>query len=156
VGSILVFGNTDASSLGDRGEWTIGGPYGVLQAAGLLFFAFAGYARIATLGEEVRDPETTIPKAIPLALGITVVIYAVIAVTILLGAGSERLAASSAPLVTAVEAAGVGGIEPVVRLGGMIAAMSALLALIAGIGRTTLAMARNRDLPSWLAAVHPT
>ena len=44
-----------------------GGPYGVLQAAGLLFFAFAGYARIATLGEEVRDPARTIPRAIPLA-----------------------------------------------------------------------------------------
>ena len=52
-----------------------GGVYGVLQAAGLLFFAFAGYARIATLGEEVRDPERTIPRAIPLALGITVGLY---------------------------------------------------------------------------------
>ena len=49
---------------------------GVLQAAGLLFFAFAGYARIATLGEEVRDPARTIPRAIPIALGITLVVYA--------------------------------------------------------------------------------
>ena len=54
------------------------GAYGVLQSAGLLFFAFAGYARIATLGEEVRDPERTIPRAIPLALGIAVAIYAVV------------------------------------------------------------------------------
>src|SRR5918998_54641 len=44
---------------------------GVLQAAGLVFFAFAGYARIATLGEEIRDPARTIPRAVPLALGIT-------------------------------------------------------------------------------------
>ena len=43
--------------------------YGILQSAGLLFFAFAGYARIATLGEEVRDPEVTIPKAVPRAAG---------------------------------------------------------------------------------------
>ena len=43
---------------------------GTLQAAGLLFFAFAGYARIATLGEEVRDPARTIPRAIPLALAV--------------------------------------------------------------------------------------
>src|SRR5690606_21371385 len=48
---------------------------GVLQAAGLLFFAFAGYARIATLGEEVREPARTIPRAIPIALGITLVVY---------------------------------------------------------------------------------
>jgi basic amino acid/polyamine antiporter, APA family len=156
VASILVFGNPETSYLGDRDAWTVGGPYGILQASGLLFFAFAGYARIATLGEEVRDPETTIPRAIPLALGITVVIYAVIAVTILAAAGPERIAASTAPLVTAVETAGVGAVAPVVRIGGMVAAMGALLALIAGIGRTTLAMARNRDLPSWLAAVHPT
>ena len=56
--------------------WTL---YGVLQAAGLLFFAFAGYARIATMGEEVRDPRRTIPRAIPIALAITVAVYAVVA-----------------------------------------------------------------------------
>ena len=57
-----------------------GGVYGILQSAGLLFFAFAGYARIATLGEEVRDPARTIPRAIPIALGIAVLIYAVVGV----------------------------------------------------------------------------
>ena len=57
--------------------------YGILQSAGLLFFAFAGYARIATLGEEVRDPARTIPGAITLALGITVAVYAIVAVTVL-------------------------------------------------------------------------
>ena len=63
---------------------------GVLQAAGLLFFAFAGYARIATLGEEVRDPARTIPRAIPIALGITLVVYAAVAVAVLtvLGPGA--------------------------------------------------------------------
>jgi APA family basic amino acid/polyamine antiporter len=58
-------------------DWFPNGPLGLLQAAGLLFFAFAGYARIATLGEEVKDPARTIPRAIPLALGIVVVVYAV-------------------------------------------------------------------------------
>jgi hypothetical protein len=51
---------------------------GVIEAAGLLFFPFAGYARIATLGEEVRDPARTIPRAIPLALGIALVVYAAV------------------------------------------------------------------------------
>jgi APA family basic amino acid/polyamine antiporter len=153
--AILAFGSPDAANLDG---WTgDGGPvYGTLQSAGLLFFAFAGYARIATMGEEVRDPRVTIPKAIPLALGITVVIYAVIGVTALLAAGPERLAASAAPLVTALEDAGVGGMAPVVRIGATVASLGALLALIAGIGRTSLAMARHGDLPGWLAAVHPT
>ena len=68
-----------------------GGVYGTLQAAGLLFFAFAGYARIATMGEEVRDPARTIPRAIVIALAVAVAVYAVVAVTVLavLGAGAS-------------------------------------------------------------------
>jgi len=68
-----------------------GGWYGLLQSAGLLFFAFAGYARIATMGEEVRDPQRTIPRAIQIALAITVAVYAIIAVTILSVLGPEGL-----------------------------------------------------------------
>jgi basic amino acid/polyamine antiporter, APA family len=129
--------------------------YGVLQAAGLLFFAFAGYARIATMGEEVRDPRRTIPRAIPIALFLAVAVYLVVGVAVLLAAGPDRLAAATAPLTTAVQAAGVGGLAPVVRVGAALASLGALLALIAGIGRTGLAMARHHDLPGGLAAVHP-
>jgi basic amino acid/polyamine antiporter, APA family len=132
-----------------------GGFYGILQAAGLLFFAFAGYARIATLGEEVREPERTIPRAIPIALGITVALYVLVGVAALAGAGPVRLATSSAPIATAVKAAGAAWALPIVRAGAAIASLGALLALITGIGRTGLAMARNGDLPRWLAAVEP-
>ena len=135
-------------------EWTLPhGPYGVLQSAGLLFFAFAGYARIATMGEEVRDPSRTIPRAIVIALTITVVIYAVVGVALLNALGSAGLAASSVPVVDAV--AGHPGLVPIVTIGAALASLGALLALIAGIGRTTLAMARESDLPRWLSAVHP-
>ena len=133
-----------------QGSW-----YGVLQSAGLLFFAFAGYARIATLGEEVRDPERTIPRAILIALGVTVVVYAVIAVTVLTVLGPDGTAATPAPLAAAVDASTWSWAAPVVRVGAAAAALGALLALIAGVGRTTLAMARHGDLPGWLAGVHP-
>jgi APA family basic amino acid/polyamine antiporter len=155
VVAIALGERTSTANLGGPDGLRVGGAYGVLQSAGLLFFAFAGYARIATMGEEVRDPQRTIPRAIPLALGITVVVYLVVGVAALSAAGPERLAASTAPLAEAVEAAGVGAVSPVVRIGAAVASLGALLALIAGIGRTTLAMARNRDLPTWLAAVHP-
>ncbi|HEY8911792.1 APC family permease [Lacisediminihabitans sp.] len=131
------------------------GWYGILQSAGLLFFAFAGYARIATMGEEVRDPSRTIPLAITIALAITVVVYGVIAVTILGALGATGVAASSAPLADTVRASGWAWAGPVVRVGAAAASLGALLALIAGIGRTSLAMAREGDLPRWLAAVHP-
>lgn len=131
---------------------TIGG---VLQAAGLLFFAFAGYARIATLGEEVRDPARTIPRAIPLALGITLVVYAVVAIAALAVLGSHGLATSTAPLAEVVRAAGASRFEPVVRAGAAVAALGSLLALILGVSRTTFAMARDRYLPHRLSVVHP-
>ncbi|MFI9153738.1 APC family permease [Streptomyces sp. NPDC053367] len=128
---------------------------GVLQAGGLLFFAFAGYARIATLGEEVRDPARTIPRAIPLALGIALAVYACVAVAVLAVLGPDRLGQATAPLSEAVRAAGLPGLAPVVRVGAAVAALGSLLALILGVSRTTLAMARDGHLPRPLAAVHP-
>lgn len=150
VVTVLGDGDADASRL-YGGDTSVGG---VLQAAGLLFFAFAGYARIATLGEEVRDPERTIPLAIPIALGITLVVYATVAVAVALQLG-DALAESSAPLADAVRAAGHSGLEPVIRAGATVAALGSLLSLILGVSRTTLAMARDRHLPHALAAVHP-
>ncbi|MEU6081439.1 APC family permease [Streptomyces sp. NPDC047108] len=128
---------------------------GVLQAAGLLFFAFAGYARIATLGEEVRDPARTIPRAIGVALGIALTVYAAVAAAVLAVLGTEGLAEATAPLADAVRAAGAPGLAPVVRAGAAVAALGSLLALILGVSRTALAMARDRHLPHALAAVHP-
>lgn len=138
------------------GSWDLlaGGWYGILQSAGLLFFAFAGYARIATMGEEVRDPERVIPRAILTALTIAVSIYLVVGASIMVALGPAGVAASPAPLAAAVEAAGWGWADLPVRLGAGAAALGALLALIAGVSRTTLAMARENDLPRWLAAVH--
>ncbi|MGX7678524.1 APC family permease [Jatrophihabitans sp. DSM 45814] len=131
------------------------GVRGVLQAGGLLFFAFAGYARIATLGEEVREPARTIPRAVAIALLITLVVYAAVAISALLAAGAGGLAATTAPLRAAVESGRLHALAPVVQVGGAIAALGSLLALILGVSRTTLAMARDRHLPSGLAAVHP-
>ncbi len=136
-------------------DWSTGGWYGVLQSAGLLFFAFAGYARIATMGEEVRDPERAIPRAIMVALLLAIAVYASVAVSALLVLGPVGIAATPAPLVQAVEQAGWGWAATPVRIGAAAAALGALLGLIAGVGRTALAMARHDDLPKWLAAVHP-
>ncbi|WP_367039032.1 APC family permease [Streptomyces sp. Je 1-332] len=152
VAAALISGRTDAARLESSSDASVGG---VLQAAGLLFFAFAGYARIATLGEEVRDPRRTIPRAIPLALGITLAVYAAVATAALSVLGPGGLADATAPLADTVRAAGAPALVPVVRIGGAIAALGSLLALILGISRTTLAMARDRHLPHTLAAVHP-
>ena len=145
-------GTTSADHFSDPGGegWA-----GILRSAGLLFFAFAGYARIATLGEEVEEPARTIPKAIPRALGIALVVYTAVAVAALAAVGPAVLAGSDAPLAAAVRAGDLHALVPAVRIGGTIAALGVLLSLIAGVSRTTFAMAADRELPGWLDAVHP-
>ncbi|MBT2474106.1 APC family permease [Microbacterium sp. ISL-103] len=126
--------------------------YGVLQGAGLLFFAFAGYARIATMGEEVVDPARTIPRAIAWALGGAVVVYVAVAITVVSVLGGD-VSSSAAPLADVLAATGWTALTPIVRIAAAAASLGALLALLTGIGRTTLAMARERDLPRFLAKV---
>ena len=154
---VIVAGLTSGAPAldGAEGLWIQGGWYGVLQSAGLLFFAFAGYARIATMGEEVKEPQRTIPRAILTALGLALVIYVLIAASVLMTLGASSVASSATPLADVVTARGWAGAEPLVRIGAAAAALGALLALVAGVGRTSLAMARHQDLPRWLAAVHP-
>ncbi len=118
-----------------------------------MFFAFAGYARIATLGEEVKDPARTIPRAILAALGGAFVIYLGLAVLLQWHLPAEQLARSTAPLLDAVAGSQLSAGAPFVQAGAAAACLGALLALITGVGRTAMAMARERDLPSPLARV---
>ncbi len=152
VTAALGGGQVDPANLAGA---TQAGALGILQAAALLFFAFAGYARIATLGEEVRDPARTIPRAIPIALGIVVAVYALVGAAALAAAGPDALAAAVAPLTAATQTGSLSWLTPAVRIGGAVASAGVLLSLMAGVGRTTLAMAREHELPRLLAAVHP-
>ena len=127
---------------------------GVLQAAGFLFFAFAGYARIATLGEEVRDPGRTIPRAIALALGLAVAVYAAVGSAVVHALGIDALAAASAPLVEAVHAGGEDWLVPLVRIGAALAALGSLLALVPA-SRAPCWRWRATYLPRALDRVHP-
>ena len=152
--AVVIAGGISTDTF-DLGAITLDGatPYGVLQAAGLLFFAFAGYARIATMGEEVRDPATTIPKAIPRALSGVLVLYAIVGTTALAAVGPEVLAGSDAPLAEVVEASPLDGARGLVGIGAGIAALGVLLNLMAGISRMLLAMARNGEMPAVLARI---
>jgi APA family basic amino acid/polyamine antiporter len=154
VVAAATFGGTaSADRFRDLGT---GGVDGILRSAGLLFFAFAGYARIATLGEEVDDPAHTIPRAIPRALAITLVVYAVVALSALAAVGPDVLSRSDAPLAAAVRAGDLDVLLPAVHIGASIAALGVLLSLIAGVSRTAFAMAADGELPRRLDAVHHT
>lgn len=129
------------------------GIYGVLQGAGLLFFAFAGYARIATMGGEIREPARNIPRAILWALGLVGALYLAVALTLLAQLSPAQLAVSTAPLADAV--GGRPAVATVLAGAASLAALGALLALITGIGRTGHAMAADGDLPAVFAPLHP-
>ncbi|BBE22667.1 amino acid transporter [Arthrobacter sp. MN05-02] len=152
---VVVVGFTSPAATADAAP---AGAGGVLQASALLFFAFAGYARIATMGEEVREPRRNIPAAILGALGVTLLLYLLLALSLLHALGPEGLAGTTTPLRDVMDVAvpgegsmGRGG--AVVTLAAALASLGALLALIAGVGRTSLAMARRGDLPRVLSRI---
>lgn len=125
-------------------------PRALLHATALMFVAYTGYGRIATLGEEVREPRTTIPRAIVLTLVVSAVVYVAVAVVGVGAAGADRLAAAAreeaAPLAVAARDFRV-PVRPIVALGAMTAMLGVLLNLLLGLSRVLLAMGRRGDMP---------
>ena len=148
---MLVAASAAPQPGGTELDLSLATPYGVVQAAALLFFAFAGYARMATLGEEVRDPRRTLPRAILLALSVVLALYAVIELTLTSRLSSGALAASTSPLAELLDPAW----RPFIAVLAGVACLGSLMAILAGLSRTSLAMARERDLPGVLARVSP-
>lgn len=131
-----------------------GGWGGILESAGLLFFAYTGYARLATLGEEVREPQRTIPKAILLSLGGSMALYVAVALVAVGTIGVAAMAATNTPIEQAARGLGVPGLPTLVTVGAMTAMFGVLLSQQLGISRMMLAMARRRDLPHAIAHIH--
>lgn len=157
VGTLLLFValGGPAFDMGNLRPFAPAGIRGVLESAAILFFAYTGYARIATLGEEVIEPSRTIPRAILLTIGGALMLYSVVGVVAVGAVGAPALAATAAPLRVAGAATGVGWLPTVLSLGGVTAMLGVILSQLLGLSRMTFAMARRRDLPIWLAAVHP-
>lgn len=126
---------------------------GVAEASSLLFFAYTGYARIATLGEEVSEPQRTIPRAVIITIAISVILYIAVA-TVAVGAiGASAMANSPSPLQTAAQTFRLPLVFWVVGIGATTAMLGVLLSQIVGISRMMFAMARRNDLPRTLEHV---
>src|SRR5690606_12257905 len=130
----------------------------LLQASALMFVAYTGYGRIATLGEEVREPRRTIPRAIVVTLVVTAVVYVGVAIA---GIGSVGAAAfygatgqRAAPLDLVARHFPVPGAHRVIAAGAIAAMLGVLLNLLLGLSRMTMALARRRDLPSIFARLN--
>lgn len=127
----------------------------IAQSAGLLFFAFTGYARVTTLGSEVKEPAKTIPRAIILTLIISVILYSAVGLIAVGTVGSAALAKTSAPLEAAAKVFTTPGVATVIGLGACTAMLGVLLSQILGISRMFYAMSQRRDLPGIFSKVSP-
>ncbi len=124
---------------------------GILRATPLLFFAYTGYARIATLVEEVKNPKQTIPRATLLALGAATLLYLCVGITALSVLGGAGLSASSSPLESTMAAVGSGVGVAIIAGGALLTTFNEGLTDLLGVSRVAFAMGREADLPTGLA-----
>ena len=157
LGSLLLFAALGASAfrMENLRPFAPHGWRGVMEAAAILFFAYTGYARIATLGEEVREPRTTIPRAVLITIAGAILLYFAVALVAVGAIGSGPMASTAAPLRLAAERTGVSWLPIVVSIGGTTAMLGVILSQVLGLSRMTFAMARRGDLPRFLEHVHP-
>lgn len=130
------------------------GIMGIAESAAILFFAFTGYARIATLAEEVVEPKRTIPKAVIITILTAILLYAAVSVVAVGVIGAESMTISRSPLQMAAKTMSTPGISLVITLGAATAMLGVLLSQILGISRMLLAMGRRNDLPSFFERIH--
>ena len=129
---------------------------GVFLGAYFIFFAYGGFARIAVVAEEVKDPKRTVPRAILLSLAISTAVYALVG-TIAVGlVGSTNLANSNSPLIQAIGITRSPIAIDIISVGGLVATASVLLTSILGVSRMAFSMARRKDMPSAFEKLHST
>jgi basic amino acid/polyamine antiporter, APA family len=164
LGGFVVFGwlSVDATLLAERigpATWVeaLGSPPALLHATALMFVAYTGYGRIATLGEEVREPARTIPRAIIVTLVLSMLLYVSVSATAVAVVGPETFAASTraaaAPLEVVARAFRHPEVAWLVALGAVTAMAGVLLNLLLGLSRVLLAMARRQEMPAALDRV---
>lgn len=129
----------------------------LLEATALMFVAYTGYGRVATLGEEVRDPRRTIPRAIVATLVASALLYVTVAAAALAAAGGDLLLgateSTAAPLEVVARSFHAPGLAPLVAVGAITAMAGVLLNLLLGLSRVLLAMGRRGDMPGIVARV---
>ncbi len=126
----------------------------LLLSGSIWFFAFTGYSRLATFGEEIENPEKIIPTAIFTGLGITVLCYLVISWVTLSIVEPEIIMNSKTPLLIAMDLSSMSEFSFLIVFGSSIAMTSVFLALMPGISRIYVAMARDGIFPNVLSTIH--
>jgi amino acid transporter/nucleotide-binding universal stress UspA family protein len=148
----------DLATLLSEGGLTPFGYGAILPGTALIFVSFLGYAKIATVAEELKNPGRNLPLAIIGSVAIVTVAYAIL-VSIMLGVVPWPDLSQTAPLTQATEIAFTGGLSPiavtVVTLGALLATASSANASILASARINFAMGRDKIVTNWLNEIHP-
>ncbi len=128
---------------------------GIFQASALVFFAYMGFEEMVKLSEEVHDPERTIPLALILALGITIVLYILVSLAAVSVVGWEHLSASRAPFADVAYVALGSPAFTIISVIALFATANTALLMLVAASRITYGMAESYSLPRLLARVSP-
>lgn len=148
---VVALGEVDAENFSPFIGGDNGTAFGFFEATALMFVAYTGYGRIATLGEEVHHPRRTIPRAIGLTLVITAMIYVLVAFAAVGSVGADEFAeltaSTAAPLEAIARSLDRAAVATIVAIGAITAMLGVLLNLILGLSRVLMAMGRRGDMP---------
>ncbi len=135
------------------GGWTA-----MLSASALMFVAYTGYGRIATLGEEVAEPHRTIPRAMIMTLVVTLLVYLSVSFVAIANVGAERLGEetlqTAAPLLYVARQLNSPVVVTMLSIGAITAMLGVMLNLVLGLSRVVLAMSRRADAPRSFALIN--
>src|SRR3989344_4522693 len=154
LGALALFASFGAGAVSNSANFRPFMPTGIggiLAASAIVFFAYTGFARIATLGEEIRRPREIIPRAILVSLAITAATYVIVTAVAIGLLGAAQFSKSASPIADAASVLGLPWLVALVVLGAAVATLSVLLADLLAASRTAFAMARNGDLPESLS-----
>ena len=126
----------------------------ILLSASIWFFAFTGYSRLATFGEEIKNPKEIIPTAIFTGLGITILVYLMITWLTLSIVSPNIIMNSSTPLLVAMDVSRFSEFTFLIVFASSIAMVSVFLALMPGISRIYVALSRDKILPEAFSKIH--
>ena len=129
---------------------------GILRGAGVIFFAYIGFDAVSTTAQEAKNPQKDMPIGIMGSLGVSTILYIVVAL-VLTGLVSYKQLLVPDPIAVGIDAAGKGlfWLRPIVKIGAIAGLSSVVLVMLLGQPRVFYSMAKDGLLPPKFAAIHP-
>ncbi len=129
---------------------------GILRGAGVIFFAYIGFDAVSTAAQEAKNPQKDMPVGILGSLGISTVLYILVAI-VLTGIVSYTTLNVADPIAVGVNSMGEGmfWLRPIVKIAAIAGLSSVILVMLLGQPRIFYTMSKDGLLPPVFSKVHP-